>query len=368
MFNADKVALSLPQLQADLIDLTPQDPLNLKDMSQIKMRIRNGEVILTNNTISSFLNDAIKKTPVKKLDLHFEPNNQLAIKGALTFLKLPFQVDGPLRLEADNTVSYTPTKLKFLGVPITGLFKIFGMELGQLLKLKDPEGRFGSRGNQIFFAPTKFASAPVIEGQLREIKTDAGFLSLYFGDVRSNKPLNLPPNNFARITGGDLLVGDKRLVNPDLLLTDKTPNDPFEFTEDSARNNIILAGDVVMDRMALWKMIAGTAGGGDFKPTGMTLTNEGVKFSGEFKGFRVGFLLTFSKNDKKELVLTAHQGETEAGIPIPDKMLAGVLEEQLKGAKRVGNSFVLDESYMEGTFFPNLKEVVHTPDALTLKS
>jgi hypothetical protein len=365
----DSLKLSLPQLDADLIDLTPADPLNLDDRAGYRMHIRGGEVMLTDGQITNLLRAELGgNKQVRDLQIRFLPNNQLQVTAKLTGLGLPISATADIRNDEQGHIAIVPTKIKVAGISALPIAKTFGLNFEKLAKFKDDKGRFGLSGNNVWIDPGKLSEAPAIDGKVNMVRTDQGFLSIYMGDVSPSRPLWLPyDGNYATITGGSIINGGQRVDNPTILLRDKTPYDPFNMDDENGRTTTVVHGNVTIPGTQLRTMLEGAVGsGGDFNLSDVTMTSDGAKVKGTFKGFLpVQIYIRFDKSNDGSLKVVPHSGKVSF-IPIPDGLLRKLIGGMLDGAKPEGNGFVLGPDMLGSTQLGKLLAVRNEPGALKL--
>lgn len=363
----DNLKLSLPQLDADLIDLTPADPLNLDDRTGYKMRIRGGEVMMTDGQITNLLRGELGSSKtVKDLQVRFLANNQLAITGKLKGFK--FSANADIRIDELKRIAIVPTKVKLAGISVLPIAKTLGLNFEKLAHLKDDQGRYGLTNNNFWIDPTRLSQTPAIEGKVNMVRTEQGFLSIYMGDVSPSRPLWLPyDGNYATITGGRIINGGQTVDNPTILLRDKTPYDPFNMDDENGRTTTVIHGNVTIPDPKLRSMLDGAVGsGGDFKLNKVEMTPEGALVKGEFKGFLpVKIYIRFSKSEDGSLKIEPHDGKVSF-IPLPDSWLRSLIGGMLKGAKKEGNGFVLGADMLGSTQLGKLIAVHNEPGALKL--
>jgi hypothetical protein len=364
----DNLKLSLPQLDADLIDLTPADPLNLDDRTSYKMNIRGGEVMMTDGQITNMLRGEIGNSKtVRDLDIKFLPNNQLAITGKLKGFK--FSATADIRIDEKKNIAIVPTKVKLAGISLLPIAKTLGLNVEKLAKFKDDQGRYGLSNNNFWINPTKLSKTPAIEGKVNMVRTEQGFLSIYMGSTTPSRPLWLPNDgNFATISGGRIVNGGMTVDNPTILLRDKTPYDPFNMDDEAGRTTTVVHGNVTIPGTKLQGMLEGAVGaGGDFALNKVEMTPDGAKIKGEYKGFLpVQIYIRFAKSADGSLKVEPHDGKVSF-IPIPNSLLRSLIGGMLKGATKEGDGFVLGPGMLGSTELGKLIAVSNEPGALKLQ-
>lgn len=368
----DHLTISVPQLDTDMIDLTPHDPLDLNDKTSYKMQVRGAEIALTDGQLSSFLDHEIngKRRTIRDFKIQFNDQNKASVTGKLTGLRIPFKIEADIRLGDDSQIGITVTKAKVMGIPVHGLLNLFKMPLSKVVTIEDKRpGRegFGLRGNTLFVDLLKLVETPKLDGHITGLRTQNGMVSVYMGQASPNRPLWLPHDgNFASFTGGVIQSNGMIVDNPTIVLRDKTPYDPFDIDNEDGRTTTVTGGTVTMPEATLQTTLSGAVGGGDFAIKSFDMTPRGGRLKGEFKGFLpVDIYLQFGRNDNGELTIRPHTGKVSF-IPIPDGILRAVLKGVLKGARQEGDRFVIPSEMLGSTQLGHLIRVSNDPDALRL--
>ena len=367
----DSLKLSLPQLDADLIDLTPNDPLNMDDRSTWKMHIRGGEVMLTDGQITTFLRAQLGAKAAKQvhdLQVKFLPDNKMEVTGKATFLNIPFAAQADIRIDEKKRMAIVPTQMKIMGMSVLPLANRLHMNLETLTKMHDAKGRYGLDGNNFWIDPAHLSESPQIEGDVGVVRTQKGFLSIYMGTATPVHPLWLAHDgNFATLSGGIINTKGQIVKNPEIVLRDKTPYDPFNMDDDNGRTTTVVHGEVTLPEAKLHEIMNDAVGSGDtFKMTGFSMTDHGAKIKGEIKGFLpVQIYLSFARSEDGSLRIDPHDGKLSF-IPIPGSLLRSIIGGMLKGAKKEGDGFVIGADMLGGTQLGKLISVTNENGAVKL--
>jgi hypothetical protein len=121
-----------------------------------------------------------------------------------------------------------PTSVKTVGIPTAGLMKMFGVELDELIKVKQAPG-VEIVDNDFLLWPDRALPPPKITGHLTAASVQGDRLLQHFG--RGSGPTAASgAGNFLRFRGGTLRFGKLTMSDTDLELIDTHPADWFEFS------------------------------------------------------------------------------------------------------------------------------------------
>jgi len=353
-----KLSINLPHLQADIIDKTPNDPLDFKDVASFDMNIKNGILSLKDNELSTVVKKLIKKETdlIKDINFNFQPGNNaevtLKVKKLLNF---NIKINGKLSAQpVNNMVRFTPEKISVNKIPIQGLLKLFKLEVGEIVKIGNPNGSFFTSGDSIYFGPTKFVSNPKIDGEIYDVRTSIGSISILLGKDGSNyQPTPLyGSNNYLRLRGGNVNFGGFNLQDTDVALLDGTPNDPFDIENDPSKK-VISKGRVAIPEEFIANALKQKAGSGSLKNMQFNMPNGVGKLKAAMWGFiPISLNLHFSNSSTGELKVTPNKGRVLGFIPLPNSLLRDTLKKETEG-KIDGDGVTVDLDKLADLQTPN---------------
>ncbi|GIW22375.1 MAG: hypothetical protein KatS3mg068_1382 [Candidatus Sericytochromatia bacterium] len=350
--------INLPHLQADLIDRTPNDPLNFKDVASFDMNIKNGILSLKDAELSSLVKNLLKKETdlIKDINFNFQPGNNAEVNLQVKkVLKFNIKINGKLSAQpVNNMVRFTPNKISVNKIPIQGLLKLFKLEIGELVKVGNPNGSFFTSGDSIYFGPTKFVENPKINGEIHDVRTGLGTISILLGKDSANYQ-NTPlygSNNYLRLRGGNVDFNGFNLQDADVALLDGTPNDPFDIENDPSQK-VISKGRVAIPEEFIATALKQKAGSGSLKNMQFTMPNGVGKLKASMWGFLpISLNLHFSKSSTGELKVTPAKGRVLGFIPLPNSLLRDTLKKETEG-KIDGNGVTVDLGKLADLQTPN---------------
>jgi hypothetical protein len=232
---ADGIVLEISRLDGALVGTRPGATASFDDPRSFTVRIDSGEVALSPRSLSNLMNShvfAYEGAPLKNLELSIE-SGHLKQKGTLhKGIDMPFSVVAEVSVTTAGRIRLHPLSVKVLGIPSVSLMKLFGIDLGGVIKLKESSG-VEIDGNDFLLAPDRLLASPAITGRLTGIRVEADRLVELFGPPHAATPL-VPPDrtarNFLYFRGGTLRFGRLTMSDADLDIVDDARGGAFAFS------------------------------------------------------------------------------------------------------------------------------------------
>src|SRR5690606_8749557 len=95
-------------------------------------------------------------------------------------VRVPFTVEGSLKIVPGNVIKFDPEKIKVAGIQVNSLMKIIGLELSNFTKFKDSSGRIDLVGSSFLLKIEKFTDDATIQGNMKDIKSGNKSLKVIF--------------------------------------------------------------------------------------------------------------------------------------------------------------------------------------------
>ena len=241
---ADGIVLNISFLRGVMVSRTAGQPPIFDDQRSYVLHVHHAEIAMDTSGLQALINQSAigyEKAPLENVEIGSE-QGRLVMKGTLRKgVKIPFSTrlsvgvtdEGQLRLHAES--------MKAAGVPAKGLMNLFGLELDDLVALKNSRG-IDVRENDIVISPGQILPPPEIRGRLTHVTLSDNRLVQSFGEERSRGRALTPPapdaRNYIYFGGGNIRFGKLTMSEADLQLIDMDPRDPFEF--DPAHYNLQL--------------------------------------------------------------------------------------------------------------------------------
>jgi hypothetical protein len=123
-------------------------------------------------------------------------------------------------------------KLSALGVPAKKLIGVFGLELDDVVNLKQRSG-IEIQENDVVIAPGQVLPPPELHGRLSRVRIANGKLQQAFGTPGAVAERLAAPGstsrNYIHFSGSDIRFGRLTMSGADLQLIDGDAKDPFDF-------------------------------------------------------------------------------------------------------------------------------------------
>jgi hypothetical protein len=223
--------LEVRRLQGVLVPTQPGSPPSFDDLKSYTLRIDRGEVAMHPGSLSAVLNEWVfndDAAPISDVTVSIE-NGQLKQKGTLhKGVAVPFTILAEVMATSDGRIRLHPTSIKAVGVPASGLMKIFSLELDNLIESNRARG-FEIEGNDVLLLPDRLIPEPRFTGRLTSIRIEGDRIVEVFG-TRPAHGSDQVARNYMYYRGGVLKFGKLTMNDTDLRLVDADPRDPFEFS------------------------------------------------------------------------------------------------------------------------------------------
>jgi hypothetical protein len=171
----DRVVLTIQHLRGALLP-TKDAPPWFDDPESFTLAIDTGEVAISPASLSALLNDYVfnyKGTPLKHLKVTID-QGQLKQTGTLhKLVDLPFTIRATLSATPDGRLRLHPTSVKVAGIGVKGLMRTFGIELENLVNIKQGRG-VEIADNDFLLAPAGLLPPPRIEGRVTAVRLEGG--------------------------------------------------------------------------------------------------------------------------------------------------------------------------------------------------
>ncbi|HEX2451444.1 MAG TPA: hypothetical protein VHJ69_09890, partial [Gemmatimonadales bacterium] len=245
-----RVVLEIGHLRGVLKPTQPNAPPWFDDPASFVLAIDSADIGITPASLSALLNDYVfnyKGTPLKHLEVSID-EGELKQKGVLhKGVDLPFTIRAQLTTTDDGRLRLHPTSVKVLGIPMKSLMRLFGLELDDLMHVREGRG-VEIVDNDFLLAPADLLPPPRIEGRLTGVTLERTRIRQIFGGSRRDgaktalRPSDPKARNFMFYRGKLLRFGKLTMADADLQIVDADPSDPFDFYPASL-NEQLVAGE-----------------------------------------------------------------------------------------------------------------------------
>lgn len=365
--------VDISYLQADLIDLTPNDPLAIWEFGTYQVRVKAGQVRMTdaqaNKLIASQLAAQGPDFPVKGGSVEFRKNNEVSLKGAYQWgiLPIPLSLRAGIATPTDTSVLVSPKSVRVFGLPVLWAVKLFNVNVAKYLPQGGPAAVNADKTVTLDLTKTD-----LFKGSLSKIDIQAGKAVVTLGGAPapalSSARTGGVPNYTEVIAHGEVALESAIIRNATVVTIDNTPEDPYSFNlwdiEGYAR---VESGDVILDEARLAKKFGGAGEG--FLMKSAKLKGQDLVVEGTYEVFGLpiplNFKINFSKTADGKLKLTPHDVRIIGMGFGRDQVLAAMAGVQ--GLKRVGDGYILDLREGAAVDMPTIRNIKVEPGRIVLQ-
>jgi len=247
------IGFHIQHLAATLEPVTAGEPVQFDDPRTFAIRIHNGEVTIPPKALNALFNRHILEYAPRPLDdMKITTSKEgLAAKAGLKLWNwfpgvwLGAKLVGPITLNKNNEMVYSPQDVRVLGIPLGGLLRTLGIKLNWLLSV-DREGA-NLVGNELILNHRKVFPPPALSGNIASAELSEAGLHLVFADNPAAKFSTAPKEakSYLWIQSGDAKLFDVIVANANLLIVDEKKDDVLHFNLYDYRQQV-LAGTLVM--------------------------------------------------------------------------------------------------------------------------
>jgi hypothetical protein len=228
------LALDIQHLRGRLVSVKTGAPPVFDDPSSYEINVDSARVALTAASLEWLMNTYVfhgPRAPLKDIKVGFE-DGKLSQKGVMRKgVNIPFSVVAEVSAAPDGTLRIHTVQQKAAGMPAGGLLDFFGIELDDLISVRDTYG-LRVEDNDIFVDPSRVLPPPRVRGHLTAARIDGSRLVQVFGPGQRSAGTLAPPaptGNYLYFKRGTLRFGRLTMNETDLQLIDADPKDPFDF-------------------------------------------------------------------------------------------------------------------------------------------
>jgi hypothetical protein len=230
----DRLVLEVRRLRGRLASVKEDVAPNFDDASSYTLDVDSGEVALSAPSLAWLMNTYVfrgPKAPMKDIEVGFD-GGRLTQRGTLRKgVGIPFSITAEVRAAPDGTLQLHVTSRKAAGIPAGGLLDFLGIELDDLVSVRDVYG-LRLEDNDLFVDPGRILPPPRVRGRLTGARIEGQRLVQVLGAADAGAGRASPPveaRNYLYFHGGTLRFGRLTMTGTDLQLVDADPRDPFDF-------------------------------------------------------------------------------------------------------------------------------------------
>ena len=174
------LVFGLQHFSANMVPRGKKLPICLSKITDID----HGRVVVSDSSLSTMFNQKMKRSPkqsISDISVHTKSDG-VAIKGKVhKKIAVPFEIDGHVdTANGGRVLRLHAEKIKAMGVPVKGLLKMLGVELGSLINPDATKG-VSVQGDSILFDPEQLDN---IRGHITKVQIMQSALVVDFAPLR----------------------------------------------------------------------------------------------------------------------------------------------------------------------------------------
>ena len=357
--------VSIPYLSANLVDRTPEDPLDLWKIGSYTFSVKSARIDVDerqlNGAIAGLLSER-KDVPVSKATVSLLDDNRVKVsaRAKLGPLPIPLTIRAQVVATSPVTVNIKPETIRVFGLPLNWAVRLFRIDLAKLMKL--PAGgpvAMGARGS----LDVDLRKVDLFQGQIGGLGIANGRATLVLGgqpdpEVSARRRGDNP--NYAEVIAtGETLLDSGVIRDAKVVILDNTPQDPYSLNrwdqEGYARleyGKVVLPEDILVSRF-------GSAGGEGFYLDSVKLVGADLVLKGQKEvlglPIPVSFKVRFGNTAAGELLLTPHDVKV-AGLGFGKGQIIAAMK-AMPGMRQHGDGLVLDLKQASSLEMPPIRSV-----------
>jgi hypothetical protein len=227
------IVLEIARLHGTMVSRDAGQPPVFDDQRSYVLRVDTAEIAMGTASLAALMNHHVfgaDGSPLSDITATVR-EGRIALKGKLhKGLTVPFSAKAAVGVTGDGRLRLHLESLKTAGVPAKGLMQIFGLELADVVDLKNRRD-VAIDGDDVVIAPGQALPPPEIRGHLTSAAIRAGGLVITFrAPGGGQQPSHTRGRqNYVLFSGGSLRFGKLTMRDADLRLIDADPRDPFDF-------------------------------------------------------------------------------------------------------------------------------------------
>jgi len=209
----------VPWLRGRMIRVSRDVNPSFDEPESFVLDIERGVIHTNVGDLTSFLNDALAKSPLKNIALSGD-RDQLNLRGTLhDVVPLPIQMVATISVATANRVQLHVTKLSVLKIPVKGLLGDFHLTVSSLFNPGKIPGIEVS-GNDLFLDTEKLLPPPHIRGKLTSVRIANPDVEEIYGNGQEDVTRVAQWRNFLRLSGGTIDFGKLTMHHVDVIMVD----------------------------------------------------------------------------------------------------------------------------------------------------
>lgn len=212
--------------------------VNFDDLESFHLVVQQSVVLIRPDVLAGMFNESIFNYPesrVRELKVSLTKDDKgvrtVLLNGKVKVVAwVPFTMSTQLSVDTKtNTLVIAVDHLKLFGIlPATKLIRWTPLHLDRIIA-QPPNKSLLVDGNRILVKPFGLFPPPRINGQIASVAVDDNAVSITFAGDAIEAPRS-SARNYVYLRGGTSQFGRFRMVDTDVLIQDRNPSNPFEFS------------------------------------------------------------------------------------------------------------------------------------------
>jgi hypothetical protein len=241
----DRIIVHIATLDGHLASTHGSMPV-FDDKESFALDVDSANISVSTEALSNDLNDFVFSkpgAPLRKLSVTTR-GNELVLKGLLSGKgDIPFETDGTLTATADGRIRVHAVKVRALHLPVKGLMDMLGLDIAKMIDTRKVNG-VSTEKDDLILDPQQLLPPPQMRGHLTSIQIEDGEIVLLFEnpEAKGHRPVissTCGGRNFQSFKGGAVRFGKITMNDADLELIDSDPTDPFDFSIDHYKEQLV---------------------------------------------------------------------------------------------------------------------------------
>ena len=232
------LAVHIRRLEGQLQRTRRDVPPTFDDKRSFSVIIESGEIAIDADSLTTLMNKYVftrADSPVKNLHISME-NGALKQTGTVhKGVELPFEMRAEVSATSEGLLRLHPASFKVVHVPVKGALHLLGLHLQDLI---DPHGAPGVRleKDDLILDPSQMLPPPAMRGRIAAATIECDKLVEFIGRRAAARNES---RNYMRFRGGIIRFGKLTMHDADLSLIDAEPRDPFFFSLDRYKDQLV---------------------------------------------------------------------------------------------------------------------------------
>jgi hypothetical protein len=230
------VVLDVRTLRGEMVPAAARAAPVFDEPRSYTLRVFSGDVSMDTGSLAALMNGHLftgEDAPLKDIEVEIDEGRLEQRAKLKKGIWLPFSMKASVSTTPDGRLRLRTESVKALGIPATKLLDLFGLEVEDLVEMKNRRG-VEIRDDDVIISPGQVLPPPEIRGHLARVELSPAGLRQIFAapDRPAAAPLS-PPDpaapNYIYFSGASIRFGKLTMTGSDLQLIDADASDPFDF-------------------------------------------------------------------------------------------------------------------------------------------